>query len=87
MGDKNLTAVKDRVQPRPSPAGPREPAGLLHRLLGRLVAVRLIGGEELTGLLADVGRYEVLIRVAGDAETVVLKGAILTVRAAGTGRA
>jgi sRNA-binding regulator protein Hfq len=83
MGDKNLTAVQDRVQPRPSPAGPREPAGLLHRFLDRVVVVRLVDGEKLTGILSAVEKFEVALRVTDNIEIVVLKGAILTVERGG----
>lgn len=66
---------------RPAPA-PALPDGLLTRFLGKRVAVRLLFGDEVDGVLSRVDKFELLVTLADGAVACVFKGAVATIREA-----
>jgi hypothetical protein len=69
---------------RPAPA-PALPEGLLRPLLGKRVAIRLLFGDEVEGVLSRVDKFELLVTLPDGSAVVVLKGGVSTVREAPQG--
>lgn len=72
---------RSAVPPSPSRPAAREerPASPppLERLRGTTVRLRLVDGSDLRGVLAEVARYELLVRVEGSRLVVVQKGGLV----------
>lgn len=67
---------------RPAPVSPvHEAPDPLRNLLRRRVSARLLFGDEITGLLVEVAKFEVVIRTEDAREVVILKGALATCEA------